>query len=367
LVLRIALICCAFGGFGALFAPRIRAAALTPRRIVVATAALLLVAVAMPATGSRDIWSYTMYGRMVSQHHDSPYTHTPADYPGDPLAEQVSPLWRHTPSVYGPAFVAVAAAGTSATGSSALLNRLFFQTIEAIAVLAALLLLWRRTRDPAALAFVGLNPAIIAVVSGGHIDLLVGLAVLGGTLLVANRRPRWAGLILAAAALIKLVALLPVAALTVWAWRRGRKRDAILVAGTASALTMAGYGVAGGQAALQPLLAARALISRASIWNPVHWLMQIFSGNDNSGAQQLGTAAAVVSALLVLVFIIMWARRDESPALASGGAVLVFLLAAAYVLPWYAAWGLPVFALVWRSRLARLTALHAAILVVAYA
>jgi hypothetical protein len=95
--------------------------------------------------------------------------------------------------------------------------------------------------------------------------------------------------------------------------------------------------------------------------------MQIFSGNDNSGAQQLGTAAAVVSALLVLVFIIVWARRDESPALASGGAVLVFLLAAAYVLPWYAAWGLPVFALVWRSRLARLTALHAAILVVAYA
>jgi alpha-1,6-mannosyltransferase len=366
-IVRISLSCFAFCGFGALFAPRIRAATLKPRRIAVATAGLLLVAVAMPPTGSLDVWSYAMYGSMVSEHHASPYTHTPDEYPGDPLQSQVGPMWQHTPSVYGPAFVAVAAAGTSVAGSSLLLNRLFFQIIEALTVLAIMILLWRRTRDPAALAFVGLNPAVIAVVSGGHNDLLVGLALLAGTVLVANRRPGWAGVILAAGALVKLVAVLPVVALTAWTWRRRGRRDALVVAGTTGALTIGGYAAAGGQAALQPLLAARALIGRVSIWNPVHWLTQVLHVDGRIGTQQLGTTAIVVSALVIVVFIALVALRDDSPALTTGGATLVFLLTAAYVLPWYAAWGLPVVALVWRSRVAQLTALQAAILTLAYA
>ena len=124
---------------------------------------------------------------------------------------------------------------------------------------------------------------------------------------------------------------------------------------------------AGGQAALQPLLEARALISRVSIWNPVHWLTQVLHVDGRIGTQQLGTTAIVVSALAIVVFIAVVALRDDSPALTTGGATLVFLLTAAYVLPWYAAWGLPVVALVWRSRVAQLSALQAAILTLAYA
>ena len=53
--------------------------------------------------------------------------------------------------------------------------------------------------------------------------------------------------------------------------------------------------------------------------------------------------------------------------IAAGTAALVFLLAGAYVLPWYSAWSLPVLALVWHSRVAVLAAAQAALISVSYA
>jgi hypothetical protein len=55
-----------------------------------------------------------------------------------------------------------------------------------------------------------------------------------------------------------------------------------------------------------------------------------------------------------------------SPAAAAGGAALVYLLAAAYVLPWYAGWTIPVLALAWRSRLTMLALAQSAVLLVVY-
>ena len=58
------------------------------------------------------------------------------------------------------------------------------------AVGAMLWLLWKRTRNPAVLAFVGLHPLLaISVVNGGHPDALVALGVLAGVLLAIDRRP----------------------------------------------------------------------------------------------------------------------------------------------------------------------------------
>ena len=51
----------------------------------------------------------------------------------------------------------------------------------------------------------------------------------------------------------------------------------------------------------------------------------------------------------------------------AGSAALVFLLVGAYILPWYSAWTLPVFGLVWYSRAAALAAGQAAFIGVAYA
>jgi hypothetical protein len=44
----------------------------------------------------------------------------------------------------------------------------------------------------------------------------------------------------------------------------------------------------------------------------------------------------------------------------------VYLLGAAYVLPWYAGWALPVLALAWRSRLATVAMIQAGVLLLVY-
>src|ERR1041384_7655942 len=80
------------------------------RAAVIACAALIAFAVAMPPRSSRDLWAYAMYGRIVSAHHASPYTHLPLAYPHDAYLARMHPAFRNTRSVYGPAFTAVSAA-----------------------------------------------------------------------------------------------------------------------------------------------------------------------------------------------------------------------------------------------------------------
>jgi hypothetical protein len=60
---RIAVALIAFASFGGLFLPPVRGYVLTPRRVVVASALLLTVAVLAPPGGSHDLWSYAAYGR----------------------------------------------------------------------------------------------------------------------------------------------------------------------------------------------------------------------------------------------------------------------------------------------------------------
>ena len=57
-----------------------------------------------------------------------------------------------------------------------------------------MMLVWRRTRHPAAVAIIGLNPlVVVSVVNGAHNDAWVGLLVLVGVLLV-DRNSRKSGL-----------------------------------------------------------------------------------------------------------------------------------------------------------------------------
>src|SRR4051794_5627910 len=243
----------------------------TVRTVAVASGLLLLLAVARPPLHSNDVWSYAMYGRIVSHHHVSPYTHPPSDYRTDPWYHRMDRAWRDTPSVYGPLFTGISAAIMGVAGDSALAGRVGFQGLAALAVALALALIARRTRDPVAMAFVGLNPfVIVAVVNGGHNDALVGLGVLAGVILGTRGRPGWAGLVLGLAALIKLPAVLPLAALAVWlarpSGRNLRRAGALALAG--GLVILAGYGVGGGSPAVHPGGGARANLSRAAAGEP---------------------------------------------------------------------------------------------------
>jgi hypothetical protein len=337
---------------------------LTRRLVVALSGALMLAAVLTPPSSSKDVWAYVMYGRIVSVHRASPYVHVPADYPADPALARTAPAWRHTPSVYGPAFTAVAAAGTAVAGDSPLAQRLFFQLLSGLAVMLALLLLARRRADPGALAFVGLNPVIAAIVVGGHNDLLVGVVLLATVLAAGAGSAGRAGALGGVAVLVKVSALLPIVAVVAWIAVRYGWRAGVRTAVTAAAVTIAGFALAGGTAALSPLHEASTWHSKASLWTfPVSWIERSVLGEHVSHVPVLATGAviAVIAAAVVVARL-----RDIDPAIAAGGAAFVYLLAAAYVLPWYAGWVLPVVALAWRSRLALLAQLQASLLLLVY-
>ena len=327
----------------------------------VCTAGLLVLAVVVPPTQSNDVWSYAWYGRVVAHYHASPYKHPAASQPEDRWARRVAPVWQKTDSVYGPVFTAVSGAGMAVFGFSFLAARLFFQGLAAACVLGAIVIVWRRTRSPAAVALLGLNPlVVISVVNGGHNDAWVGLAILGGVVGVMRERMAWAGLAFAAAALVKVAAGLPLLAVGLWVLHNKGWRPFAVMGGSAAAAGLVGYAVAGGTAAVEPLQTAQTHFSGASVWfGPRRWL--------GAGDVTRRLAAAATAAVFALTVLLSARRLNHAdPAIVAGAAVLAYVLVGFYVLPWYVFWGLPALLIAWRSKLTWLALLYGAVLHLVY-
>jgi alpha-1,6-mannosyltransferase len=369
-VLLVVVSAAACGAFAVLEQRRPR---LGPRPVVAAVALVFLVALVVPPRASNDIWSYAAYGRMVSVQHASPYEHVPADFRSDPLFDRVSPVWRHRGSVYGPAFVAFAAAGTFLAGDSPTTTRLFFQLSAAVVVAAVLALVWRRTRSPAALAWLGLHPLFGAtVVNSGQVDAFVGLAILAGAILATRRRGRAAGAAIAAGALVKLTALLALVGMVLWGWRQRRRRLAITAAVAGGVMVTLVY-LPFLTGAFHVLDGADHTVTPGSLWSaPAQWLVGHDAGRDLPARLQSNTTLSTlfyvsVAVVVVLAVSLSWlaarARRAEP---AVGAATASYTMAAEYTLPWYAAWSLPVLADAPPSLLAWVVWVQAAVLLAAW-
>lgn len=318
------------------------------RPIVAAIAVVFAVAVITPPRTSNDLWSYTMYGRTVSVHSASPYDHAPADFPSDPFYQRVSRIWRHRPSVFGPAFIGLAVTGTSLAGDSVLADRLFFQIAAMAAAAAALAIVWRRTRSPAALAWLGLHPVFGAIaVNGGHIDVLIGLGILVAALFASRERGVIAGVVIGVVALMKLTSLLALVGIVLWAWRRRNARLAGRVVIAAGATLALGY-VPVLTSASRVLGTADRTMTPASVWNT---LAEALVGHD--AGRRLAHPLAPNSTLSVLFYLSLgavaaialavgWrAARTRRPEPAVGATTASYTMAAAYSYPWYSAWALP--------------------------
>jgi alpha-1,6-mannosyltransferase len=285
---------------------------------------------------------------------------------------RVAPIWQNTASVYGPLWNSISAGVVGYAGTDGYSTRVLFQSLAALSVFLAALLIARRTRAPAAVALIGLNPLVIFdVVNGGHNDALVGLAILAGVVLATRERFVMAALVIALGALVKLVVLLGLAALLVWIWRRRGLRPAVISVAVGGGVVAVGYALSGGLDTLKPLRDARLQMSHNSIW--------LLAGSDGRtrlfglDRPPLTTdflrpmATVSIIAVLALAALLVASRlRDRTPALVVGSALVAYLLMSMYTLPWYAVWALPVLVLEWRSGLTRVVLAQSALYLVAY-
>lgn len=329
----------------------LRRADLTFAAVVAAGIALVVVVLVVPPRGSRDVYSYISYGRMVAVHHVSPYEHGPADFPADPATAKVSKNWQEAPSVYGPVFTGVSAVGAWMTQSSLRLAAVWHQLLTAAAGAIVCGIVWKRTADPRALAFIVLNPMIGAsLLTGAHNDLLVGLAVLGAVL-VAVPKPWLAGVFGALACAVKVSAGLAVFTLAATA---RKLRDAVTIAAVAGGLFLA-MSLPFGTAALKTASSGAGRVSRGSLWQGI---MRVVGGPG----WFYGTLGLLLLAGLTIVIVVRF--RDQT--LATGASLAAFCASAAWVLPWYAGWSMPLLALRRSHPFAKWTWWHAVFLLEAY-
>jgi hypothetical protein len=359
--------------------------------------AFVALAVALPLLFSRDVYSYSMYGRIQSVHHANPYVATPQDFSRDPFFPLVGPEWRTTTAVYGPAFSLLSAGLTSWLKTPVALIWAYKVIAGGTAILTILLVarlsrrLWP-SRAAFATALVAWNPVFLFHgVAAGHNDLLVGLAVIAALTLLARRsgtgrgigtdgavtRPLWPELGATAAltlgALVKATAAIPlILVVVVSVWRRpadARSKALVAHIGVVVALSVA---------FMAPLFQTKdPTFGLATLATHEGWLApsrffrvvlghvgHVVGGEVGKHVMQgiVRIAFPVVFAVALVAIVRFAARAAASlDARAQGAtwgwALLVATLAAPVLLPWYIVWTLPV---VW---LLPRTARRAAVLV----
>jgi len=306
----------------------------TPRALWPAVLVLGVLAVTRGPIGSHDLWSYSFYGRMVTEYRVDPYRAVPAMFPHDVVYPVVG--WRHTPSGYGPLFTFYSAATTALAGGSKLVMRLGFQLVAAGAVTWCLWVL-SRARRHAALTLVALQPFIwVSVVNGGHNDAILAAVLLAAVIAFDRHHTARTAALVGVAALVKMSAIFVVVPLVVLLLARRRWRDAATMAVVPLGGLVAGELVAPGSLA-NASSASRGIVSRASVWRPVSLVSGI------GGVQITLLATGFVA---VLIVAISWRHRnDVGASVSAGGSLSVFGMASSYTLPWYLVWGVPALAL----------------------
>jgi flagellar biogenesis protein FliO len=318
---------------------------------------LLFVGLARPPHRSNDIYAYGAYGRLVSEHSISPYTTRPSAFPSDPVILRMDSGWRKTRSVYGPAFTALSAVGMRIAGTSSLIERLWFQTLAAVATgLSALLLKRLSPRHWWLFAF---NPVVLIVVAHeGHNDALVGLGILSalwflkGAQTATPNQSRFTHAAIGClvfAASIKITAILAFPMFAAWilrhfGWKRGARIGApwILVCTGLFAAT-------GGTTAFSAFRGLRTFRSTTSLWHLDAIRRFIDAAEQAPGvlALTLPAIALVVTELFVLwrvwhpgLPVKLHIRTYDFTQLVTLALapLIVFIALGLYILPWYWGW-----------------------------
>ena len=321
------------------FAIYVVAALLVSRRgaalaaLVALAAAIQLAPLFGPLLISTDAWTYWSYGRIAAVHHESPYATPPSAFPHDPSYPYVGAAWRHTTSVYGPAFTLASEPLSLAQGSSSDAAAWTYKTLAATAMLAAALLAARLSRRPAlALVLVGWNPAMaLDFAGGGHNDAWMAVLVVAALALAAAGRRQLAGAAWAVASLIKWIPLLLLPLRALEARATGRPVRHLGFGLTAAALVVVATLAYGWSwlSAVFPLLRHAEVGSRFSLPHRIAHL-----------GVPYGLSLGLCIALFVLgyAWLALEAHRGRARL---GLAACLILVTTPYLVAWYVVWALP--------------------------
>jgi hypothetical protein len=303
--------------------------------------------------GSLDVQSYAAVGKLAALGLD-PYAATPG-WLSDQFVAAVDPMWRWTPTPYGPLQVALLKALVLLAENNVGLVVMLIRAVAVVGAACAVVLAVRaasRTDRVAVLVITGLNPVLlIHVVSGAHLDVLVGALAVLVVLLVGSGRHA----IAMALAVVALSVKLP---------------GAVLVAFVLLDLLRAGPGVVRRGALLRMVSSGLAVLGLVVVLcrNPFGWLdalgvpgmsrnatapstwvsYLVAAMTGNSSATELTFAFSVGRTMTALVgaaavCLLLWKATSGSPGAAFRGvgwALVVLALTAPALYPWYLVWGL---------------------------
>jgi len=333
----------------------------SPRKVFWTAAGAVAVLVNITPVGSGDVASYAAYGRIAALGYN-PYTYVPSQLPGphNPYTMLVSPMWRSTPSVYGPLATWEHLLAASVGGARPWLTIWMLMIMAGAAFLATGYVLLRTAENPVrAVLLWTANPLLILeLVMGGHLDALLALAAIAA-IVVSRRcaRPRddlFVGLLVGIAGGIKLNAIFVAFAIAMplvhdRAWGRLARTGVV-----ATATTFCLYSFSYGLSAIKPLGQAGKQVISPTIWRLIQVTVQHYYGNH---AEATVTSAFIVWYLLVLLlawYLYLRLSPDVPTVLAATCALtFAWMVVAPWQLPWYSSIAWVTLALLPRNSLTR--------------
>lgn len=335
-----------------------RGFAVLGNRLRLRTLGLLAAAWSLPLVvtaplGSLDVQSYAAVGRLAASGLD-PYRVSPS-WLDNAFGAAVDPLWRWTPTPYGPLQVAIFRGLAMLGGHDVRLAVLLLRTVAVLGVLAAVALALRAAPARARVAVLvvtALNPVVlIHTVSGAHFDVLIGMLALLAVVLTRQGRPGLAMAVAVVACGLKLPGAVLVAFVFLDVLRRtpGPERAKVLLRtlGAGIAVTAAVVAVFPDPFGWVPALRVPGIVRNGAA--PSTWaayLVSALSGDMSphgmDGAFTIGrTATGLVG--VVLVVALLW-RATSGTKLAAfhglGWALIALALSGPSLYPWYLTWGL---------------------------
>jgi hypothetical protein len=323
--------------------------------LLAGVAVLHLLALLVPPVASKDVYAYSVYGKVQSTYGANPYLSFPDQHPLDPWHPFWS--WRLFGPVYGPPFLLLLRPVAVAAGPSVLAWVVWMKLLLTAAELAAIWLLVRALRaDPAQgedprwpLLLIGWNPMVLQSIGmSAHMDALL-LLVLAGALL-AHRRGRHllAFLLLVGCFLLK-VYMGPLAALyALWlaARRPGLRARAATVTGLGllgAAMTALAYLPYAG-AGRRLFTSAVDVSNHFSSGSPPNVVRRLLAAglpllgvSDTAAAAagaRLGRQLAIAGIVVAFVLAARGLRADRDP----WPRVAAFFLAYLLLTPWVFYW-----------------------------